>query len=383
MAIRHDDRLFDRGDWVMAPEGTKNHSGDLTDDVEVIARVPDGTEAAIDKAVAGRGWTAFDHGPWLRTTPPSGLRGGCPKAAGADHCRDGRHGGDHYPGDGLADLVPGPRVQAMAPSMIFNYDADLATTYAFEGCPTGMLYPQVLVTKEPVGVVGAIAPWNVPLFIAAAKSAPSLAAGCTVERKTPLPTPFHSFGLAEMFADAGLPKGVLSGGGAGWVRAQRAPAEAPWCSTGLVHGVRGRRQAHRRALRGAAEALHAQTGGKSAAIILDDPDLATTIPTLLPNAIMNNGQACIAQMCILAPRARLRRGGGRGGLGRLRHEGGRPDGPGDRGRPGGGRAAAEQDRGVSRQRGRRGRDWSAPSVAARPALRSPRAGTSSSALRGL
>ena len=75
---------------------------------------------------------------------------------------------------------------------------------------TGLLNPQVLVTKEPVGVVGAIAPWNVPLFIAAAKLAPSLAAGCTVVYKPAPETPFDAFRLAEIFAENGLPKGVLS-----------------------------------------------------------------------------------------------------------------------------------------------------------------------------
>src|SRR6202789_2867138 len=100
--------------------------------------------------------------------------------------------------------------QVMAPSMIFSYYADLATTYPFDEVRTGMLNPNMLVTKEPVGVVGAIAPWNVPLFIAAAKLAPSLLAGCSVIYKPAPETPFDAFRLAEIFAEAGLPKGVLS-----------------------------------------------------------------------------------------------------------------------------------------------------------------------------
>ncbi len=65
-------------------------------------------------------------------------------------------------------------------------------------------------TKEPVGVVGAIAPWNVPLFIASAKLAPALLAGCTVVFKPAPETPLDAFLLAELFAEAGLPEGVLS-----------------------------------------------------------------------------------------------------------------------------------------------------------------------------
>jgi betaine-aldehyde dehydrogenase len=187
--------------------------------------------------------------------------------------------------------------------MIFNYYADLATTYAFDEVRTGMLNPQVLVTKEPVGVVGAIAPWNVPLFIAAAKLAPSLAAGCSVVYKPAPETPFDAFRLAEIFADAGLPKGVLSVVPAGREVSEhlvKHPGVDKISFTGS--GVGGKRIGGLCGER--LKRCTLELGGKSAAIILDDADLATTIPTLLPNSIMNNGQACIAQTRILAPRSR-------------------------------------------------------------------------------
>jgi betaine-aldehyde dehydrogenase len=166
-----------------------------------------------------------------------------------------------------------------------------------------MLNPQVLVTKEPVGVVGAIAPWNVPHFIAAAKLAPSLAAGCTVVYKPAPETPFDAFRLAEIFAEAGLPKGVLSVVPAGREVSEhlvKHPGVDKISFTGS--GVGGKRIGGLCGER--LKRCTLELGGKSAAIILDDADLATTIPMLLPNAIMNNGQACIAQTRILAPRAR-------------------------------------------------------------------------------
>jgi aldehyde dehydrogenase (NAD+) len=187
--------------------------------------------------------------------------------------------------------------------MIFNYYADLATTYPFDEVRSGMLNPQVLVTKEPVGVVGAIAPWNVPLFIAAAKLAPSLAAGCTVVYKPAPETPFDAFRLAEIFTEAGLPKGVLS-----VIPAGREVSEHLVTHEGVDKvsftgsGVGGKRIGGLCGER--LKRCTLELGGKSAAIILDDADLSTVIPTLLPNAIMNNGQACIAQTRILAPRAR-------------------------------------------------------------------------------
>ena len=205
MAIRDYDRLFIGGDWI-APEGTETISVISPSTEEVIGRVPDGTEADIDKAVAAAR-TAFDRGPWPRMAPAE--RGAIvAKVASADPSRDGRPGRDHHLRDGLpisfADLG-----QVLAPSMVFGYYADMASTFAFDEVRTGLLNPSVLVTKEPVGVVGAIAPWNVPLFIAAAKLAPSLVAGCTVVFKPAPETRFDAFRLAEIFTEAGLPKGVL------------------------------------------------------------------------------------------------------------------------------------------------------------------------------
>ena len=142
-----------------------------------------------------------------------------------------------------------------------------------------------------------------PLFIAAAKLAPSLAAGCTVVYKPAPETPFDAFRLAEIFAEAGLPKGVLSVVPAGREVSEHLvthPGVDKISFTGS--GVGGKRIGGLCGER--LKRCTLELGGKSAAIILDDADLATTIPTLLPNAIMNNGQACIAQTRILAPRSR-------------------------------------------------------------------------------
>jgi betaine-aldehyde dehydrogenase len=193
--------------------------------------------------------------------------------------------------------------QVLAPTMVFNYYADLAGSFAFDEVRSGVLNPEVLVTKEPVGVVGAIAPWNVPLFIASAKLAPSLAAGCTVVFKPAPETPLDAFRLAEIFAEAGLPEGVLS-----VLPAGREVGEHLVTHPGVDKiSFTGSSVAGKRIGGLCGERLKRCTlelGGKSAAIVLDDADLAATLPNLLPNAIMNNGQACIAQTRILAPRDR-------------------------------------------------------------------------------
>jgi betaine-aldehyde dehydrogenase len=299
MAIRDYDRLFIGGDWV-APEGTDTIGIVSPVTEEVIARVPDGTEADIDKAVAAAR-IAFDRGPWPRLAPAE--RGEILRKVAAQITAEMGDMAEIITREMGAPITFSNLGQVLAPTMIFNYYADLAGTYAFDEVRDGLLNPKVLVTKEPVGVVGAIAPWNVPLFIAAAKLAPSLAAGCTVVYKPAPETPLDAFRLAEIFEECGLPKGVLSVVPAGREVSEhlvKHPGVDKVSFTGS--GVGGKRIGGLCGER--LKRCTLELGGKSAAIILDDADLATTIPTLLPNAIMNNGQACIAQTRILAPRGR-------------------------------------------------------------------------------
>jgi betaine-aldehyde dehydrogenase len=186
--------------------------------------------------------------------------------------------------------------------MILDYYAGLGSTFAFDTVKDGLMGP-VLVAKEPVGVVAAITPWNVPLFLACAKLAPALLSGSTVVFKPAPETPLDANVLAEIFAEAGLPKGVLSVVPAGREVSEhlvKHPGVDKISFTGS--GVGGKRIGGLCGER--LKRCTLELGGKSAAIILDDADLSTVIPTLLPNSIMNNGQACIAQTRILAPRER-------------------------------------------------------------------------------
>ncbi len=299
MPIRDYDRLFIGGDWV-APEGTGIIEVISPATEEVVARVPEGTEADVDKAVASAR-SAFDKGPWPRMTPAE--RSEILAKVAAQVTAEMGDIAEIITREMGAPITFSGMGQVLAPTMIFSYYADLAKTYAFDELRTGVLNPLSLVTKEPVGVVGAIAPWNVPLFIAAAKLAPSLAAGCTVVYKPAPETPIDALRLAEIFTEAGLPKGVLSVIPAGREVGEHLvthPGVDKISFTGSavggkrIGGLCGERL----------KRCTLELGGKSAAIILDDADLATTIPTLLPNSIMNNGQACIAQTRILAPRAR-------------------------------------------------------------------------------
>jgi betaine-aldehyde dehydrogenase len=292
------DRLFIGGEWV-APAGTGTIDVVSPSSQEVIGRVPEATDADIDRAVdAAR--KAFDHGPWPRLKPAE-------RAEVLSKVSQAIQLEMQEFAEGIAAEAGSPVSwallgQVLAPTMVFDYYAALGATYAFDTVEQGVL-GSVLVTREPVGVVGAIAPWNVPLFIAAAKLAPALLAGSTVVFKPAPETPLNANRLAELFAEAGLPEGVLSVVPAGREVGEHLvthPDVDKISFTGStaagkkIAGLCGN-QLKRFSL---------ELGGKSAAILLDDVNLADALPLLMPNAIMNNGQACISQTRILAPRDR-------------------------------------------------------------------------------
>jgi len=143
MAIRDYDRLFIGGDWV-DPEGTDTIGIVSPVTEEVIARVPDGTDADIDKAVAAAR-TAFDHGPWPRMTPAE--RGEILRKAAEQITAEMGDMAEIITREMGAPITFSNMGQVLAPTMIFNYYADLAGTFAFDEVRTGLLNPQVLVTK--------------------------------------------------------------------------------------------------------------------------------------------------------------------------------------------------------------------------------------------
>jgi betaine-aldehyde dehydrogenase len=299
MAVKSYDKLFIGGKWV-TPQGTGRIEVINPTTEQVIASVPDGTEADLDLAVAAAR-EAFDHGPWPKMAPAE--RGAVLKKVADLIAAEMSEMAELITTEMGAPLLFSHMGQVAAPMMVLNYYAELASTFKFDEVRTGVLGGDVLVAKEAVGVVGAITPWNVPLFLAVGKLAPALAAGCTVVLKPAPETPLDAFRLAELFEAAGLPEGVLSVVPAGREVAEylvRHPQVDKISFTGST--IAGKKIG---SLCGESlKRFTLELGGKSAAIICDDADLAVSIETLLPNALMNNGQACIAQTRILAPTSR-------------------------------------------------------------------------------
>jgi betaine-aldehyde dehydrogenase len=298
MSTRDHEGLFIGGAMVK-PAGTGVIEVRSPATLDVVGRVPDGTTQDIDRAVAAAR-KAFDEGPWPRMSPSD-------RADALARLNEELMVRQEEFADVLTREVGSPitfsqTVQALSPTMVLSYYADLARTFVFEELRDGVL-GKSWVLREPVGVVGAIIPWNVPLFVAITKLAPALAAGCTVVLKPPPETPLFAYVLAEAITAAKIPNGVVNIVAGGRAIGEHLVRHADVDKISFTGSPIGGRQVA--AICG--ELLRPVTlelGGKSAAILVDDVDLAQKIPELLPFAMMNSGQACIAQTRILASKKR-------------------------------------------------------------------------------
>ncbi|MGC4936160.1 aldehyde dehydrogenase [Gordonia sp. DT30] len=180
--------------------------------------------------------------------------------------------------------------------------AAAARTYPWEEYRTG-LFGTTLVTREAVGVVGAITAWNVPLFLVCNKFGAALAAGCSVVLKPAPETPQTANLIAEIFTEAGVPEGVIS-----VVPGAAATGEAlvnhPDVDKITFTGSTAAGKAIGAACAQSLKRCSLELGGKSAAIVLDDVDVEANIGMLVFLGLFNTGQACVAQTRVLVPRSR-------------------------------------------------------------------------------
>ncbi|MEU2879733.1 aldehyde dehydrogenase family protein [Streptomyces sp. NPDC007070] len=190
-------------------------------------------------------------------------------------------------------------VHAAVPIAVAGSYADLAATYAFEekvGNST--------VFHEPVGVVGAITPWNYPLHQIVAKVAPALAAGCTVVLKPAEDTPLTAQLFAEAVDEAGIPAVVVNlVTGLGPVAGQ-ALAEHPDVDLVSFTGSTAVGKRIGAAAGAAVKRVALELGGKSANVILPSADLAKAVNVGVANVMSNSGQTCSAWTRMLVHRDR-------------------------------------------------------------------------------
>jgi aldehyde dehydrogenase (NAD+) len=288
------DQHYIGGAWAPA---TTDERIDVVDPAteSVIGSVPAGTAADVDLAVAAaRG--AFDS--WAATTPEV-------RAKHLTAIADGLTAR----ADEIAEIISremgsplsmSTKVQAGLTSMSFQVAADLVTAFDFES----QLGSSTIV-REPVGVVGAITPWNYPLHQICCKVAPALAAGCTVVVKPSEVAPLSSYILAEIIDAAGLPDGVFNlVQGTGPVVGEAIAAHPDVDMVSFTGSTRaGKRVSELAAITVKRVAL--ELGGKSANIILADADLEAAVTSGVGACYSNSGQTCSALTRMLVPRESL------------------------------------------------------------------------------
>ena len=285
--LRHANRFFIGGEWVEPSSDAVIDVIDSTSE-QLFFSVAEAKEPDMARAVTAAR-QAFDEGPWPRLTHEQR----------ADYLRaiatelEGRTEdlGQIWPREsGVLHVVAKGSVAGAVAT--FNYYAGLARTFPFEEeAQPSMGGKFGLLVREPVGVVGAIIPWNAPLSLITYKIAPALLAGCTVILKASPEAPGEAYVMAEIAEAVGLPPGVLN-----VVTADREVSEL------LVRDPRvdkitftGSTAAGRRIASLCGERIARCTlelGGKSAAVILDDMDLATAATTLARAECFLSGQVC-------------------------------------------------------------------------------------------
>ena len=294
------DELFIGGEWIK-PQGPGRISVFAASTEEPVGSVPDGTNADIDAAVAAAR-TAFDDPSGWSSWSVEDRAQALERLAGALESR----GEETARRVSLQNGMPisfALQIEAVFPSVLARYYAGLIRQTALQEDRPGLLGGTIHVLRKPVGVVGAIVPWNYPQTLAMFKLAPLLAAGCTVVMKPSPETVLDSLLLAEAILEAELPAGVVN----------IVPAGREVGAYLVEHpdidklAFTGSSASGRMIARRCGELLRPVTlelGGKSAAIVLDDADLAGATEALFAATLMNNGQTCNIGTRVLAPRSR-------------------------------------------------------------------------------
>jgi aldehyde dehydrogenase (NAD+) len=288
------DKIYIDGAWVPSTgKGTIDVVNSTTE--EVMGTIPDGTPADVDKAVKAAK-AAF--ATWSQTSVEE-------RGKYLQRITEGLQSRMGDIAQTVAQEVGMPlnlstMIQAGLPTMTFGSMAQIVDSFPFE--------EQVgssLVVREPIGVVGAITPWNYPLHQIAAKVAPALAAGCTVVLKPSEVAPLNAFILAEIIDEVGLPAGVFNlVTGTGPVVGEAIAAHPDVDMVSFTGSTRAGKRVSELASQ-TVKRVALELGGKSPNVILDDADLEKAVTAGVGAAFLNSGQTCSALTRMLVPRSKL------------------------------------------------------------------------------
>jgi aldehyde dehydrogenase (NAD+) len=294
--------LFIGSKWV-APSSAQRITVRSASTEEKIGSVPDAVPTDVDTAVAAARRAFDDPTGWARWSPARRAEVMERYADEYDkRCEQILYSICQQNGMPIAIAR---QLEATYPPALLRYYAGLIRRQPAEEVREGLFVRSTIVQRNPIGVVAAIVPWNVPQSLTMTKLAPALATGCTVVIKPSPETVLDAFALAAAAEAAGVPEGVLSivpGGRELGAYLVTHPGVDKVAFTGSTDGGRAVAQACASLLR----PVTLELGGKSAAIVLDDADLdlAKVGQSLFAATLANNGQVCFLGTRVLAPRSR-------------------------------------------------------------------------------
>ncbi|MGH9091718.1 MAG: aldehyde dehydrogenase family protein [Acidimicrobiales bacterium] len=288
------DRLYIDGGWV-PPHGAGIHEVVDSNTEEVMGRVPEGTvddvAHAVEAAVeAFPGWSAtpVDERAKLLGQVAEGLA-----ARGEEIARTISRE------VGMPVGLCGPVQVGLARSAFADAAGQVVALAWEEEVGTS------LVVREPVGVVGAITPWNYPLYQVALKAAAAMAVGCTVVLKPSEVAPLSAFALADVVDEVGLPPGVLNMvTGPGPIVGEAIASHPQVDMVSFTGSTRAGKRVMELAA-GTVKRVALELGGKSANVLLEDADLDAAVPSGVFGCFINSGQTCSALTRMVVPRSRL------------------------------------------------------------------------------
>jgi acyl-CoA reductase-like NAD-dependent aldehyde dehydrogenase len=298
LPVKSPDCFFIGGKWEKpATKGKLDVISPVTE--KVVITFPEASPADVDKAVAAAR-KAFDTGPWPRMSAQERgqallkvaelLKARLPELATTWTTQVGAP-------------ISLTRYLSSQPAELFAYYGKLIQSYPLVDERRGGHGERVRVVKEPVGVCAAITPWNAPLVLLCYKAAAGLAAGCTMVAKPAPETPADAYILAECMEAAGIPPGVFN-----VIPAGRETGDYLIRHPGIDKiSFTGSTAAGKHIAAVAAERLARtsfELGGKSAAIILEDADVAKVLPSLVPFSMPITGQVCFSLTRVLVPESR-------------------------------------------------------------------------------
>jgi aldehyde dehydrogenase (NAD+) len=296
------DSLFIGGRWVQ-PSSAHRITAIAASTEEAIGSAPDAQELDVDAAVLAARRAFVDPSGWAQWSPAD-------RATAMERLADvlERRAEDVVQCVSAQNGMPvgvARQLEGAFPVVLLRYYARLARETDLDDIRPGVFGGNILVRREPLGVIGAIVPWNFPQTLAAFKYAPALAAGCTLVIKPSPETVLDSYIFAEAVDEAGLPPGVINvvpGGRDVGAYLVAHPGVDKIAFTGSTAAGRAIAEVCGKLLK----PVTLELGGKSAAIVLDDADLdlQTVGQKLFTATLLNNGQTCFLGTRVLAPRTR-------------------------------------------------------------------------------